>query len=107
MTPKILEMELWFVYTALFHNLTYLCMKFKITSFNTFEVTPKTRFRDARTDRQMDRQGYSSIPPKLRLWEILQPGSILTNHSRSFFDFSYKICKLECNTTSDWLNHMV
>ena len=25
-------------------------------------------------------------------------------HSLSFFS---KICKMECNTTSDWLNHMV
>ena len=25
----------------------------------------------------------------------------------TFFVFFYKICKLECNTTSDWLNHAV
>ena len=24
--------------------------------------------------------------------------------SRTFFNFFFKICKLECNTTSDWLN---
>ena len=35
-------------------------------------------------------------------------GSLFTNHSQehSLFFFS-KICKLECNTTSDWLNRMV
>ena len=27
--------------------------------------------------------------------------------SRTFFVFFSKICKLECNTTSDWLNRMV
>ena len=26
---------------------------------------------------------------------------------RTFFFFFSKICKLKCNTTSDWLNHMV
>ena len=64
MTLKIVGIELWFLYTALFHNVTYLCTKFEVTSFNTFEVMPRTRFRDARTDGQ----GGSSIPPKLRLW---------------------------------------
>ena len=42
--------ELWFLYNALLHNVTYLCMKFEVTSFNTFEVMPRIRFRDARTD---------------------------------------------------------
>ena len=27
--------------------------------------------------------------------------------SKTFFVFFSKICKLECNTTSDWLNRMV
>ena len=49
-TPKINGTELWFLYTALFHNVTYLCIKFEVASFNTFEVVPETRFRDARTD---------------------------------------------------------
>ena len=40
------------VYTALLHNVTYLCMKFEVTSFSTFEVMPQTRFPDARTDRR-------------------------------------------------------
>ena len=31
-----------------------LCMKFEVTSFNTFEVMLWTRLRDARTDRQGD-----------------------------------------------------
>ena len=43
--------ELWFLYSALLHNVTYLCMKFEVISFNTFEVMPRTRFREARTDR--------------------------------------------------------
>ena len=67
-TPKIVGIQLWFLYTALLHNVTYLC----ITSFYTFEVMPQTRFRDAQTDRQTggrtDGQGDSSIPsPTLRL----------------------------------------
>ena len=33
-------------------------------------------------------------------------GSVFTKpFSRKFFVFFSKICKLECNTTSDWLNH--
>ena len=42
------------LYTALFHNVTYLCMKFEVTSFNTFKVMPRTRFRDERTDGRTD-----------------------------------------------------
>ena len=61
MTPKKVGIELWFLYTALLHSVTYPFMKFEVTSFNTFEVMPRTRFRDARTDGQ----GDSSIPPKL------------------------------------------
>ena len=44
---------------TLLHIVTYLCMKFEVTSFNTFEVMPRTRFRDA----GMDGQGDSGIPP--------------------------------------------
>ena len=54
MTPKIVGIDLWFLYTALLHNVTYLCMKFEITNLNTFEVMPRTRFYDAQTDRQGD-----------------------------------------------------
>ena len=32
-----------------------LCMKFEVTSFNTFEVMPWITFRDTRTDRCTDR----------------------------------------------------
>ena len=46
--------EIWFLYTALLHSVTYLCMKFEVASFNTFEVMPWTRFCDARTDGQGD-----------------------------------------------------
>ena len=54
-TPKIVGVELWFLYTALLHNVTYLCIKFEVTSFSTLEVMPQTRFRDARMDGQTDR----------------------------------------------------
>ena len=63
-TPKVVGIELCFLYTALFHNVTYLCMKFEVTSLHTFEVMPQTRFRDRRTDGQCD----SSILFKLYLW---------------------------------------
>ena len=66
-TPKSVGIELWFLYTALLHNVTYLCMKFEVTSFNTFEVMPRTRFgnarTDVRTDRRTDGQGDSNLPP--------------------------------------------
>ena len=39
-TIKISGIELLFLYTALLHKVTYLCMKFEVTSFNTFEVMP-------------------------------------------------------------------
>ena len=51
LTPKIVEIQLWFLYAALLHNVTYMCLKFEVTSFNTFEVMPLTRFRDEQTDR--------------------------------------------------------
>ena len=36
------------------------------------------------------------------------PGSVFTKHSQEhFFVFFSKICKLECNPISNWLNHMV
>ena len=48
--------ELWFLYTALLHNVTYLSMNFEVTSFNTFEVMPGTRFHDHRwTEGRTDR----------------------------------------------------
>ena len=47
-------------------------MKFEVTSFNTFEVMPLTRFRDTQMDGQTDgrtvKQGDSSVAPKLHLW---------------------------------------
>ena len=45
-------------------------MKFAVTSFNTFEVIPGTRFRDGRTDGRTDVQTDRVTPvyPKLRLW---------------------------------------
>ena len=49
-TPKIVGIELWFLYTAFLHNVTYLSMKFEVTSFNTFEIIPQTTFPDVRTD---------------------------------------------------------
>ena len=33
-TPKIVEIKLWFLYTVLLHNVTCLCMKFEVTSFS-------------------------------------------------------------------------
>ena len=59
-TPKIVGTKLWFLDTALLHNVTYLCMKFAFISFNTFEVCPWTRFCDALTDGQ----GDARIPPQ-------------------------------------------
>ena len=49
-TPKTVGIELWFLYTALLHNVTYMCMKFEVTSLNTFEVMLQTRFCDAWKD---------------------------------------------------------
>ena len=63
-TLLIFGIELWFLYNALLHNVTYLCIKFKVTSFNTFELMPWTRFCDARMeDGQTDGQGDSNTPP--------------------------------------------
>ena len=53
-TPKIVELELWFLYTALLLNVTYLCVKFEVTSFKTFEVMLRTRFCDTWTDKRTD-----------------------------------------------------
>ena len=55
--PKIGGIKLWSLYTALLHNMTYLCMKFEVTSFNTFEVIPGQDFMthgltNVRTDRR-------------------------------------------------------
>ena len=63
-TPYIVGIEIWILYTALLNNVTYLCMKFEVISLNSFEVMPQTRFHDAWTDGQ----GDSSITPPLRLW---------------------------------------
>ena len=46
-------------------------MKFEVTSFNTFEVMPWTRFHDARMDARTDRRTdrvTPVYPTKLRLW---------------------------------------
>ena len=52
-------------------------------------------FVDKRTDRPKTTCTYM---PRVR---IHQP------FSRTFFVFVSKICKFECNTTSDWLNRTV
>ena len=57
-TPKIAGIELWFLFTALLYNVTYLCMKFEVNSFNTFEVMPRRRFRDAQMDARTDIRTY-------------------------------------------------
>ena len=45
-------------------DLTYLYMKFEVTSFNTFEVMPWTRFRDTQTDSEgTDRVTPVYLPP--------------------------------------------
>ena len=61
MTPKLAQIELWFLYTALLLNVIYLCVKFEVTSFYTFEVMPWTRFRDIQTDGRMD-EGLRQTP---------------------------------------------
>ena len=56
-------------------HVTYLCMKFEVTSFNTFEVMSWTRFCDRRMDRRTgwtDGQGDSSIPPRTKFGGILE-----------------------------------
>ena len=42
-TLKIVGIELWFLYTALFYNVIYLCVKFKVNSFYTLEIMPRTK----------------------------------------------------------------
>ena len=79
-TKKVNGIELWFLYTALLHNVTYLCMKFEVASFHTFEVIARTKFHDTLTDVRTDGQGDSSIPPKLCLWGY--------NHSLSYMEFA-------------------
>ena len=63
------------MYTALLHNVINLCMKFEVTSFNTFEVMPRARFHDTngRTDGRTGRQGDSIIPhPQTLLVGVLE-----------------------------------
>ena len=48
-----------------------MCMKFEVTSFNTFEVIPRTIFHDARPGGQMDGPTDRVTPvylPNLHLW---------------------------------------
>ena len=65
--------ELWFLYTTLLHNVTFLCMTFEVTSCNKLcpvQDFVMHRWMDGQTDRRMDGQGDSSAPPKLHLWGI-------------------------------------
>ena len=43
LTKTIVGIELFFLYTALLLNVTYLCAKFEVNSFNTLEVMPRTK----------------------------------------------------------------
>ena len=63
-TPKTLVLELWFLYNALLLNVTYHCVKVEVTSFNTFEAMPPTRFRYTQTDRQMGIKKTSPLNPE-------------------------------------------
>ena len=47
--------KLWFLYTALLHNVTYLCMKFEFTSFNTFEAMAWTKIHSKNLERAITR----------------------------------------------------
>ena len=51
MTPIKVGTELWFLYNALLHNVTYLCMKFEVASFDTFEVMPWTKIHSKNLQR--------------------------------------------------------
>ena len=42
-TLKFDGIEIWVLYTALFCNVIYLCVKFEVTSFHTLEVMPRTK----------------------------------------------------------------
>ena len=40
MTPEIAGIKLWFLYTALLHNVIYLWVKSEVTSFYTLKLYP-------------------------------------------------------------------
>ena len=43
-TPKIVGIELWFLYTALVLNVIFWCVKFEVTSFYTLKLCPGQKF---------------------------------------------------------------
>ena len=54
-TPKIAEIELWFLHTALLLNVIYLCVKSEVTSFYTLEVMPRTKIHSKNLQRAITR----------------------------------------------------
>ena len=39
------------MYTGFLHNVTYLWMKFEVTSFNTYEIMPQTKIHSKNLQR--------------------------------------------------------
>ena len=108
-TQKIVGIEFWFLYTALLHNVTYLCMKFQVTNFNTLKVMPRTRFLDARTDGSAygwtDRLGDSSItPPNFVCGGITRQLQNSEKNDTKFYHMYYSyfcgICQRQCHYMS-------
>ena len=46
-------MQLWFLYTAIHLNVIYLYVKFKVTSFYTLEVMPRTKIQSKNLQRDI------------------------------------------------------
>ena len=62
-TPKIVGIELWFLYTALVLNVIYLCVKSEVTSVYTLEVMPRTKIKKIRFTK-----GNNSKIDGIELW---------------------------------------
>ena len=85
-TQRIKVAELWVLNSTLFHNMLYHFMKFQADSFYNLKILARTKIQT---------EGNNS---KGEFWAYIQ---------QPFSRFFLHLEILECNTTSDWLNHMV
>ena len=110
-----------FVFFSKFCKFKIFVLVSKYCKFKTFVFFSKVcQFESNATSNWLNRRTrlrtflrmvkYGHTQPFLRPVYTLHKRSSVCIHqpfSRTFFVFFSKVCKLECNTTSDWLNRMV
>ena len=88
--------ELWFLYTALLHNVTYLCMKFQVISVTGVEkISGSTGIRTQGLRNTVPALYHWATEPHVDVPHIILPNTCTQLHSYTFASF----CGIDQYTT--------